>query len=140
MLPYNDAGTRLFLTRATDMLARKTRLDPFALCKPGGVIRAMNQGFPVQIDRRWHDFARLRRQYGLCGRRAVRVAVLPGVRAGAAASCRERASPARGRSATRRTTRRRMPVPLSAWGALRLFSSQITSSHETVGCQRQVRR
>ncbi|MFT3905899.1 MAG: DUF6152 family protein [Steroidobacteraceae bacterium] len=49
LAPYNDAGARLFLGRARDFIAGKLRADPLSLCKPGGVVRAMNQGFPTQI-------------------------------------------------------------------------------------------
>jgi hypothetical protein len=49
MLPYNDAGAAVFLSRANDYIAAKPRLEPLVLCKPGGAIRAMNQGFPVQV-------------------------------------------------------------------------------------------
>lgn len=49
MLPYNDAGAKLFLGRASDFAAGKLRNDVLSLCKPAGVIRAMNQGFLAQI-------------------------------------------------------------------------------------------
>jgi hypothetical protein len=49
MLSYNDAGAALFLSRASQHIAGKTGPDPSVLCKPGGTVRALNQGFPVQI-------------------------------------------------------------------------------------------
>ena len=49
MLPYNDAGAAVFLSRASLRIAGKTGPDPLVLCKPGGAVRALNQGFPVQI-------------------------------------------------------------------------------------------
>lgn len=49
MASYTDRGARIFLSRAQDVLAGKVRPDPLSLCRPGGPVRALNRGFPVQV-------------------------------------------------------------------------------------------
>ena len=49
MASYTDRGARTFLARAQAFLAGQPRPDPLTLCKPGGPVRALNEGFPVQV-------------------------------------------------------------------------------------------
>lgn len=49
MASYTDRGARIFLARAQAFLAGQPRPDPLSLCKPGGPVRALNQGFTVQV-------------------------------------------------------------------------------------------
>jgi hypothetical protein len=49
MASYTDRGARTFLARAQDQLAGRPRADPLLQCKPEGAVRALNQGYTVQV-------------------------------------------------------------------------------------------
>jgi hypothetical protein len=49
MASYTDSGARTFLARAQEQLAGRQRADPPRQCKPEGAVRALNQGYTVQV-------------------------------------------------------------------------------------------
>ena len=49
MASYSESGARTFLARAQQVVAGRVRNDPLAQCKPEGPVRALNDGFTVQV-------------------------------------------------------------------------------------------
>ena len=49
MASYSETGARTFVARAQQVVAGRVRNDPLAQCKPEGPVRALNDGFAVQL-------------------------------------------------------------------------------------------
>jgi len=49
MASYTDRGARTFLARAQQVVAGPVPSDPLAQCKPESPVRALNDGFPIQV-------------------------------------------------------------------------------------------